>query len=142
MRRVALAQGVFNVASGVWPLASPRSFEAVYGRKTDRWLQSTVAGLLTTVGVAQLMSRDASRLPVARALGVGTAVTLLAVDAVELPRGRISRAYLSDAACEVAWLAAWAWASRSAARSTGHPVPRASSDPSDPPSPAGPLNPA
>ena len=113
MRRVATAHGMFNVVSGVWPLVAVRSFEAVYGRKTDRWLQSTVAGLLTTVGVAQLLSRDAPRLPVARALGVGTAATLLAVDAVNVPRGRISRMYLQDAACEVAWLAAWAWASRS-----------------------------
>jgi hypothetical protein len=136
---------MFNVAGGLWPLVSVRSFEAVYGRKTDRWLQLTVAGLLTTVGAAQLLCRDESRLPVARALGVGTAATLLAVDAVNVPRGRISRMYLQDAACEAAFLAAWAWVSRPGTASssdTDEVVPRAAADPAGAPSPAGPLNPA
>ena len=111
MRRMAQAQGAFNVVSGVWPLVSMRTFEAVYGPKADRWLVATVAGLLTTVGAAQLLSRDPGQLRVARAVGVGTAATLLAVDAVNVPRGRISRMYLLDAVCELGWLVGWAWLS-------------------------------
>jgi hypothetical protein len=100
---------------------------------------------------------------VARALGVGTALTLLAVDVVEVPRRRISRAYLQDAVCQGAFLVMWAVASRpgrtdhtipprSAHASVdvpaapdapdGDAVPRASADPADAPSPEGPLNPA
>ena len=112
MRRLAQAQGAFNVVSGVWPLVSMRTFEAVYGPKTDRWLVRTVAGLLTTVGAAQLLSRDPEQLHVARVVGVGTAATLLAIDAVYVPKGRISRMYLQDAVCELGWLAGWAWVSR------------------------------
>src|SRR3954447_19280503 len=112
MRRLAQAQGVFNVVSGVWPLVSMRTFEAVYGPKTDRWLVQTVAGLLTTVGCAQLLSRDPGQLRLARVVGVGTAATLLTVDAVYVPKRRISRMYLQDAVCELGWLAGWAWVSR------------------------------
>ncbi len=112
MRRLAQAQGAFNVLGGVWPLLSMRTFEAVYGPKVDRWLEYTVGGLLATVGAAQLMSRDTNQLHVARVLGIGTAATLLAVDLVYVPNGRISRMYLQDAACEVGWLAAWIWAAR------------------------------
>lgn len=108
MRRVARAQGAFNVLNGVWPLVSMRTFEMVYGPKTDRWLVQTVAGLLATAGSAQLLSRDPDELRMARLVGVGTAATLLAVDLVHVPRGRISRMYLTDAACELGWLAAWA----------------------------------
>ncbi len=35
---VALAQAVLYVATGVWPLVHMRSFEAVTGRKRERWL--------------------------------------------------------------------------------------------------------
>lgn len=104
---VARAHGAFNVVSGVWPLLGIQSFEAVYGPKTDRWLVYTVAGLLTTVGVAQLKGRGGEQ---ARLLGVGTATTLLSIDLIYVPRGRIRWTYLLDAACEVGWLAAWATA--------------------------------
>ena len=44
------AHGAFNIVGGLWPLIHLRSFEAVFGPKVDRWLEHTVAGLLTTVG--------------------------------------------------------------------------------------------
>lgn len=110
--RVARAQGAFNVVSGLWPILAMRSFEAVYGPKADKWLEYTVAGLLTTVGAAQLSGRSPGHVRVARILGVGTAATLLTIDVVYVPRRRISRMYLQDALCEAGWVAAWAWATR------------------------------
>ena len=104
---VARAQGAFNLVGGLWPLLSMRSFEAVYGPKTDKWLERTVAGLLVTVGISQLLSRTDSELDIARLLGIGTATTLGAIDAIYVPRGRISPVYLQDLACEVGWVAAW-----------------------------------
>lgn len=101
---VARAQGWFNVVSGAWPLLSIRSFEAVFGPKEDRWLERTVAGLLLVNGCSQLR---APADPSARAIGVGTAATLLAVDLVNVSRGRIRWTYLIDAAFEAGWLAAW-----------------------------------
>ena len=58
MRRLALAHGSFNLFNGLWPLVSMRTFEAVFGPKVDRWLVHTVGGLLTTVAVVQLGSRE------------------------------------------------------------------------------------
>jgi hypothetical protein len=112
MRRLAQAQGSFNVVNGLWPLVGMRTFEAVFGPKADRWLVHTVGGLLTTVGVVQLASREPDQLRVARLLGMGTAATLLTVDVVYVSKRRISRMYLSDAACQACWLTAWALALR------------------------------
>jgi hypothetical protein len=107
MRRLSRAQGAFNVLGGLWPLVSIRSFEAVYGPKTDRWLEYTVGGLLVTVGAAQLASSSEAELRLSRRLGIGTAMTLLAIDLIYVPRGTIRKTYLQDAVCEAGWLAAW-----------------------------------
>ena len=109
--RVARWQGAFNIVGGLWPLISIRTFEAVYGPKADRWLEYTVAGLLVTIGAAQATARTDEEVRLARILGTGTATTLLAVDAIYVPKGRIRWTYLQDALCEAAWLAAW-WRSR------------------------------
>lgn len=100
--------GTVNLVGGFWPLLGRRSFERVFGRKTDRWLQQTVAGLLLTVGWVQLSAagtQDGRRL--ARRLGLGSAATLLAVDLRYVVTGRIPRTYLLDAALEGALAAAW-----------------------------------
>lgn len=114
-RSVARAQGVFYVASGVWPLIHFGSFEAVTGPKTDRWLVQTVSGLLMTNGLAQLAWSGAPEgRRVVGVIGAGTAGTLAAIDLLHAPRGRIRRVYLLDAAAELAWLAAWLAAWRAA----------------------------
>ena len=43
------ARGAYVLVGGAWPLLHVRSFEAVFGKKTDRWLEYTVAGLMTGV---------------------------------------------------------------------------------------------
>lgn len=85
-----------------------RSFEAVFGPKTDRWLMHTVSGLLIAAGWTQRAAAavPAAR-PVARNLGLGTATTLLAIDLIYVTRGRIRWTYLIDAAMEAAWILAW-----------------------------------
>jgi hypothetical protein len=42
VRSVALIQAAYYVGAGLWSLASIRTFEAVTGPKTDRWLVKTV----------------------------------------------------------------------------------------------------
>ncbi|MGK5555143.1 hypothetical protein ACSNOI_26360 [Actinomadura kijaniata] len=105
---LARAHGVFNVLGGAWPLVSRRSFEWVFGPKQDWWLEQTVAGLLVAAGWSQLRAgdSDAGR-EHARRVGVGTAVTLLAIDLLHVPRGRLRWTYLLDGAMEAAWLLAW-----------------------------------
>lgn len=105
---LALAHGAFNVVGGGWPLVSMRSFEWVFGPKADRWLEQTVAGLMVAAGWSQLRAAGtpAGR-EHARRIGVGTACTLLAIDLVYVPAGRLRWTYLLDAALEAAWITAW-----------------------------------
>lgn len=107
-RTLARVQGAFNCVNGLWPLLHLRSFEAVFGPKTDKWLVRTVAGLLLTVGIVQLSAEeDAASLRLARRVGIGTSLVLGSIDVIYAPRGRISRRYLLDAAAEATLITAW-----------------------------------
>ena len=110
-RSVARAQGVFNVVGGAWPLVSLRTFEWVYGRKRDVYLQKTVAGLLLSIGCVQVAAPDSpAEMRSTRRLGVATATTLLAIDLIYIPRRHMRWTYWQDALCEIGWIAAWALA--------------------------------
>jgi hypothetical protein len=104
------AQGVFYVATGLWPLVHLKSFEAVTGPKVDRWLVRTVSGLITVVGAALIAGaceqRRSSR--TLAVLGIGSALALGVSDVIYASRGRISKIYYADAAAEAGILAAWA----------------------------------
>ncbi|MCZ0206009.1 hypothetical protein AB0F45_11880 [Streptomyces achromogenes] len=107
-RGMAVAHGAFNVVGGLWPLVHLRSFEWVFGPKTDVWLQMTTGGLLASCGLAQLAAAAGPGGPAhARRIGLGTALTLLAVDLVYVPRGRIRPTYLLDAAMQTGWITGW-----------------------------------
>ncbi|MER7404936.1 hypothetical protein ABT373_21225 [Streptomyces sp. NPDC000070] len=94
-----------------------RSFEWVFGPKTDVWLQMTTGGLLVSAGVAQLAAAPGPQGPAqARRIGLGTAVTLLAVDLIYVPKGRIRPTYLLDAAMQTGWITAWLRSVRSERR--------------------------
>jgi hypothetical protein len=55
---LARLQGTANLMGGLWPLLHLKSFEAVFGPKTDRWLVKTVSGLLVVNGLTQLGPRS------------------------------------------------------------------------------------
>lgn len=108
---VAVTQGAFYIATGVWPLVHMPSFEAVTGAKVDRWLVRTVGGLIGVVGGALCSAGLRDRVtPEIRALGAGSAAVLTAIDITYVARERIPPVYLLDAAAEIALVAAW-WAS-------------------------------
>jgi hypothetical protein len=99
---VARAQGAFNITFGLWPLIHRRSFEAVFGPKQDYWIAATVALLLVGNGTVQLVNASTPEgVGFAKRLGVTTAAALAGVDVINVARGRISSAYLMDAAAEV-----------------------------------------
>jgi hypothetical protein len=102
----AVAQGLYYLLTGVWPLLSIRTFEAVTGPKVDRWLVKTVGVLVAVIGSALLI--DARR-PSAgsRALGIGSAIGLGGVDVVYAARGRIAKVYLLDALLEALLVGVW-----------------------------------
>jgi hypothetical protein len=105
---VARAQALFNILGGAWPIVNLRSFEWIYGRKRDVFLQKTMGGLLFAVGCVQLASADSpEEIGLVRRLGIATAFTLLAIDLVYIPKGEMRWTYWQDALCEVGWIAAW-----------------------------------
>jgi len=110
---LARVHGLANVVGGAWPLLSMRTFEAVFGPKTDRWLVQTVAGLLIANGWAQLRApASPDGLGTARRIGLGTAATLGAIDLRYAVPGRISRMYLLDAVVEATFVVGWLTAGR------------------------------
>lgn len=105
---VAVAQGAYYVATGVWPFVSMRSFLKVTGPKTDLWLVRTVGALVGVVGGALLMAGLHRRVtPEIRLLGAGSAAALGAIEGHYSVRGRIPPVYLADAVAEGALVAAW-----------------------------------
>ena len=109
MNEVALGQGVFYVATGLWPTLHWRSFEAVTGPKVDRWLVKTTGGLIATIGAALIVSALEPRVRRAtRVLGLGATVALGLADLVYARRGRIRDVYLVDAVVEAALAGGWA----------------------------------
>ena len=108
-RTLARAQGLYFLATGVWPLVSMRSFEAVTGPKVDRWLVKTVGVLVAVIG-ASLLRADGRR-PSTTTLAAGSAAGLGAIDVLYAATGRISRVYLLDAILEAGLVAAWLLAS-------------------------------
>src|SRR5690606_16665455 len=86
--RVALAQGLYYAATGVWPFLSMRTFLAVTGPKVDLWLVKTVGGLVGVVGGALLAAGARGRVPEEmQGLAVGSAAFLAGVDAVYAAKG-------------------------------------------------------
>jgi hypothetical protein len=112
-RDVALAQAVYYGVTGVWPLVSRRSFEAVTGRKTDWWLVQTFSLTLLPIGAALGMAAARDEVtPELELLGAGAAGVLAGTD-VAIAAKRLGRpTYLIDAAASGALVAAWALASR------------------------------
>ena len=112
LQAVAAVQGVFYVATGVWPLVHVDSFLAVTGPKTDLWLVYTVGVLVTVVGAVLLLAARSGRVtPEIVALAVGAAVVLAGIDVVFVLRNVIPPIYLADAAVEAVLVLWWGVAS-------------------------------
>jgi energy-converting hydrogenase Eha subunit E len=106
-RRAAVIQGAFYVATGLWPIVSIGTFEAVTGPKRERWLVQTVGALIAAVGGSLII---AAREPGARrtrtALAGLAGLALGAADVYFVARRRIPKVYLADAAVEAAFAGA------------------------------------
>src|SRR5690348_8611405 len=108
---LAIVQGAYYAATGLWSILHLRSFEAVTGPKVDDWLVKTVGVLVTAIGGALARAGTARRTsPDVALLAAGSAAGLMAIDTWYALRGRISRVYLLDAVAEATLVAAWAGA--------------------------------
>src|SRR4051812_460046 len=110
---IALIQGVFYLATGLWPLIDVDSFQAVTGPKIDIWLVRTVGVLVTVVGMVLLTAaRRRSVGTEVALLAVGSALGLSGIDIIYVLSGTISPIYLADAVVELGLIGAWALAWR------------------------------
>jgi hypothetical protein len=107
MQWILTGQGGYYFATGIWPLLSMRTFEAVTGPKTDDWLVQTVGTLAACIGAALLLG--SRRIPPNREtllLSAFSAAAFLGVDVVFVAMGTISTIYLVDAGVQIVFLIA------------------------------------
>ena len=113
LRWVLQGQAIFYVLTGLWPLLSIATFEAVTGPKVDDWLVHMVGLLAFTIGVTLWVgARQRPPAGTIVLLAVLSAASFAAIDLRYALSGRISRVYLLDAAAEVAIILALAAAWR------------------------------
>jgi len=111
MSSIALAQAVLYVGTGIWPLLSMRTFEAVTGPKRDHWLVKTVGVLVAVIGGVLAVSASRRKMPdEIPMLAVGSALGLTAIDCVYVSEKQISRIYLLDVVAELILVAMWIYA--------------------------------
>ena len=105
-RAVLLGQGVYFVATGIWPVVHLPSFERITGPKRDDWLVRTVGVLVTVIGAVlagAALRRTANAVPgEVDGLSVGSALALAGIDVIHVARREIAPIYLADAAAELA----------------------------------------
>jgi hypothetical protein len=103
----ALIQGLYYLATGLWPIVHIQSFLSVTGPKIDLWLVKTVGVLVAVIGTV-LLSASHSRHITDEIilLAAGSALGLAIIDVVY--GRRISPVYLADAAAELCLVALWA----------------------------------
>jgi hypothetical protein len=108
-RRVAYVQGVYYVATGLWPILHMRSFEAVTGPKAEVWLVKMVGALAAAVGWTLLGAARACPVDTnIKRLGVLSALGFAVVDLwYGGVRRRISPIYLAEALPELALVVWW-----------------------------------
>jgi hypothetical protein len=108
-RVVATLQGAYYVATGLWPLFSMGTFEAVSGPKTDDWLVHTVGVLVSVIGVVLLSAAVTGQLGAPlRLLAIGTAASLASLEFIYSLQGVIWPIYMLDAVGELVLIVLWA----------------------------------
>lgn len=129
LRLICVAQGLYYLITGIWPLLSMETFLLVTGPKTDLWLVDTVGVLVTVIGSVLLFAAARHQItsPIVL-LAVGCSAALTMIEGFYALRGVIWSVYLLDAVLEVVLIALWGIAlmrERRPARTTrlaGHPA--------------------
>jgi hypothetical protein len=105
---VALAQGLYFLIFGIWPLISMSTFLKVTGPKTDLWLVKTVGLILAVIGAVLIVAQLNGEINLSIiVLAIGSALSLVLVEFVYVARRVISPIYLGDAAVELLLIAWW-----------------------------------
>lgn len=109
LRVLCWIQGIYFLATGVWPLVHIESFVAVTGPKTDIWLVKTVGLLVTAIGIVLISAIWRRRITLEICLlGVLSAAGLASIDIYySVVVDVIWDIYLLDAIPEIAFIAIW-----------------------------------
>lgn len=104
-RRPLRCQAIYYCVTGVVPLVSMRTFEAVTGTKRDRWLVQMVGLLAISIGSSLWFASCSDEIePPTLALSCMSALAFAGIDIVHAYRRRISQIYFVDAAIELAFV--------------------------------------
>jgi hypothetical protein len=99
---VLKAQGIYFMATGIWPVLHMPSFEAVTGPKVDDWLVKMVGLLAFVIGATIYSAAKGERITRdILVLAIGSALAFTAIDVWYSLSGRISLVYLADAIVEL-----------------------------------------
>lgn len=97
-----LAQAIYYIFTGIWPLVHIQSFMAITGPKEDLWLVRIVGALVLSIGFGLLygwMQHSITKpLVVLVAL---SALSLSAIDVIYVLNDTIRPVYLLDAVAEI-----------------------------------------
>ncbi len=112
-----LILGIFSgyyILTGLWPLISYSTFEAVTGPKTDVWLVHIVGLLVIMIGVTYAVAfwKRNPIDPVLLTLIIGSALAFTAIDIWYVAAGEIRAIYVGDAVVEIALTGAVIWSLR------------------------------
>jgi len=107
-RGTLIVQGAYYAVTGVWPVASIRTFEWVTGPKTDDWLVQTVGLIILAIGITLLVGAARQSLTRETAvLAVFSAFVFIGIDVTFVSMGQISSIYLLDAVAQAILLGFW-----------------------------------
>lgn len=97
------------LTSGLWPLVSIRSLQAVTGPKEDLWLVKTVGCLLTVIGLRTILATRSGNTEARKSgqVAVGVSGSLAYISFFYALRGRISKVYLLDTVIQTTWTLLW-----------------------------------
>lgn len=107
-RYILWIQGLYTLATALWPIFHLKSFLLVTGYKTDQWLVITVSLLLLAIAICLLLDirSAAPSLPVSL-LGLLTAAGMAFVDFYYTLNDTIRNIYMADGVIEVTFVLAW-----------------------------------
>lgn len=94
-------QGLFYIATGLWPVVHLKSFETVSGPKQDKGLVRTVGLMITVSGIFFIKYRETE---CALFLPVADALVLAGIDVYYVWKRVIWKVYLWDAVVEVIFI--------------------------------------
>ncbi len=108
-----LAQGLYYLLCGIWPLLSTTTYRAITGHEGDLWHVEMMSALLLVIGGTLCLAAYRSQgTPEVLFLAFTSALGMMAIDVHLVYRGH-SRFYLLDAALEVGLVIFWVYGWRS-----------------------------